>query len=792
MRYPTTFVSPFFVTITSKMSLFLPIQEGITQSTASDTINIERLKSPTSSSSISEIESESQQDQDQEEEEREDGDSVTVSSSNKTASIFNPIVVNSPLPGSNNKKKNMFLSKFSNCNNKNNNTTQQARIKGENSTTKLTTTSLSSEQKVIFADENNDFLKYLDLKPVKPPKYNEMNPNKMIRFPIYEHTIPCNINDLPPNYTPTVDQITLISLKLEWNSPYDISNSRNWKNFIMEINSTQLNFYHIDPSLTNHIRHYYNGYSSSNGSHSFSLTKTNSLYQFTKTDQEQIIFNIKRDKLKYLSSNTLYKSYTLQFATFGIPVDYKKKCFVLRLRCETQQFLINFSHVDDMIDWTVHLNTGISVALDLDARQLPDYRIVPRRRRRRRHRRCRHHRHGHKHSHRTNNSRQYSSSNDNNNAMPTYKTLIPDLLNLSITDDFTNSMRNYGTVQQTNVSNNNNDIVGRNRSASLNAYTSQRSQLNLKSKIRNFFRSSSSSRFNSKIRTTLPLSCVREEEIVQEYTTNTTITATTRTTRTTTTTSRLRSHTMNIETSNSNSETLPSKSCENMLRMHDMSFQRELDEFRQVIEEHNESNHDDYDEEEEEEEDDDDDDDDEPPNIYEDEEDNDDDRALHEPSNENPIYNNEEIYPSDGEYEDEDDNYEYTSTMQSNSSFRQRAASTASCLSNIPYGSNDIKWAPFPKQMSRRRYIRDSIRCIKPLLEDSEWVGNVVLRPITPPKFKTNNQMLSSLQHNNNNNNNNPCSGTRNDLNKVKNHYLKSYIVGPAGFLKADPKTPHT
>lgn len=281
----------------------------------------------------------------------------------------------------------------------------------------------------LLRDDPNEFLQCIDHKPVSPPNYNEMNPNKRINFPIWEHTAPCPINELPPSYKPAVEELTIVSMKLEWLSPYDVSPLRTWKNLIMEINSTQLNFYHIDESLTSHIRNYSNDSSSSSPSKQRSTFSfgNRTTYEFNKNDQEQIAFRIKRNKKLYLSNDKLYKSYSLQFAKFGLPIDYKKKTYVLRLRCESEQFLLNFAHVDDMIMWTMYLNMGISVALDLELRALPDYRTVPRRRRRRR-------RHGMRRG-----THRRRRTNYRNTTHRDEQSLIPDLLNLVISSNGNNN-----------------------------------------------------------------------------------------------------------------------------------------------------------------------------------------------------------------------------------------------------------------------------------------------------------------------------------------------------------------
>lgn len=87
---------------------------------------------------------------------------------------------------------------------------------------------------------------------------------------------------------------------------------------------------------------------------------------------------------------------------------------------------------------------------------------------------------------------------------------------------------------------------------------------------------------------------------------------------------------------------------------------------------------------------------------------------------------------------------------------RRRASSTLSCFSNIPYGTDDIKWKPAIKEISRRRYLRDSLKCIKPFLDSNDCLGKVIYIPVSGPTFETSNKIHFS---------------NRQSLQKQKNHF---------------------
>lgn len=255
----------------------------------------------------------------------------------------------------------------------------------------------------LSAVEARDLYEYLSPHPCFPPDYRDVNVSPNHSFPIYEaggsydysrgsQRGAASAGGELPGYSPAVYQYTLILKKNEWNSPYESSTGRSWRNYIMEINSTQLNFYALDnlPILSKIKK----------------ASKTKNYYEFSTIEFEFIMNEINKNPAKFINSKTLVSSFSLQFTKFGLPADYKKKNNCLRLRIEAEQILLHFNSIDDMLNWSNYLSTGINVSLDLDLRELPKDRTVPRRRRNRDRNGTRgrssshsHCRHGHSHSH---------------------------------------------------------------------------------------------------------------------------------------------------------------------------------------------------------------------------------------------------------------------------------------------------------------------------------------------------------------------------------------------------------
>ncbi|CAI8491570.1 unnamed protein product, partial [Hanseniaspora opuntiae] len=304
-----------------------------------------------------------------------------------------------------------------------------------------------------------ELMKWIDPQPSFPPSYQKCNPQSMgknsgVHFPIYEDDETTKLT-APPDYQPGIEGITIVAMKLEFLSPFDRAMMRYWKYYILELNSTQINFYHLDDELTSDITNFRDGkddscqirekeknydfssytdmYDVVNGkkvwanngtglhnSHFNSLKdKSADEYIMSKAENRQILQKVMDKPAKYLTNERLCKSFTLQNSDFGIATDCNERSYILRVRCEMEQFLLSFSSVMDMINWSVYLSVGIGISLDLDERSYPNYRIVPigsSRSRRRRRRRLREERRQRMLSDYENRKKLLGSQTTNNNA----------------------------------------------------------------------------------------------------------------------------------------------------------------------------------------------------------------------------------------------------------------------------------------------------------------------------------------------------------------------------------------
>ncbi|KAI5465533.1 hypothetical protein BGZ63DRAFT_411095 [Mariannaea sp. PMI_226] len=88
--------------------------------------------------------------------------------------------------------------------------------------------------------------------------------------------------------------------------------------------------------------------------------------------------SIDPDNPPWMKKAKLEKSYSLLYADAGIAADYKKRRYVIRIRAETDQFLISCIELSTFIKWLEGLFAAIDVATPLDDRDFPRDMSIPR------------------------------------------------------------------------------------------------------------------------------------------------------------------------------------------------------------------------------------------------------------------------------------------------------------------------------------------------------------------------------------------------------------------------------
>ena len=232
-----------------------------------------------------------------------------------------------------------------------------------------------------------------------PPSYDTLPPGGCPKYPVMtplSHEI--RADEPIPEYSPTIYKIGLVSRKSEWISPYEPSTGRSWKNMIIELNSTQLNFYSIPAHMEAHVIQFWNWSNSSPDLEGYSPYFENEPYPKNDATEFTLRSDLTLDQdlefYRFLcrlgitssaspTNKNLFRTYTLQHSRLGLATDYKKKPNVMRVRVESEQLLLEFPDTKSLIDWNFALGIGKDVAIDIQDREIPKYRTVPRRRRHR-------------------------------------------------------------------------------------------------------------------------------------------------------------------------------------------------------------------------------------------------------------------------------------------------------------------------------------------------------------------------------------------------------------------------
>ncbi|ROW15021.1 hypothetical protein VPNG_03331 [Cytospora leucostoma] len=88
--------------------------------------------------------------------------------------------------------------------------------------------------------------------------------------------------------------------------------------------------------------------------------------------------DVQPDNPPWLRKGSLERSYSLQHADVGIAADYHKRRYVIRVRAETDQFLISCVELVTFVKWLECLFAAIDVAVPIDERDFPQDQSIPR------------------------------------------------------------------------------------------------------------------------------------------------------------------------------------------------------------------------------------------------------------------------------------------------------------------------------------------------------------------------------------------------------------------------------
>lgn len=223
---------------------------------------------------------------------------------------------------------------------------------------------------------HNTFHTHATAQLASPPSYENANSAKTLSWAYNKHLDEAAElwnNTSPPPYECTVSHSGIMGMKQELTAIFQVSRSRDWHDVYVALEGTQLNVHRM---------------------------KTPSMLSKNKSP----------------IPGRLIRSFTLQHSEVGVASDFKKtpltpkspfahlvpasarhklyqsdphlfepvREHVIRLRLETEQFLLCASSQEEMLDWVEKLCAAIDISQPLEDRSEPRYRSLPRRTRRQR------------------------------------------------------------------------------------------------------------------------------------------------------------------------------------------------------------------------------------------------------------------------------------------------------------------------------------------------------------------------------------------------------------------------
>jgi len=154
--------------------------------------------------------------------------------------------------------------------------------------------------------------------------------------------------DVLPPYSCDVHIEGVFMRKMELEDTIKRSEYRNWQMVYVELHGTVLNVYNVK--------------------------KERGWWSSTK----QTGPDISPDSPPWVKKGALEKSYSLLHADAGIAADYRKRRHVIRLRLETDQFLLSCVELGTFVRWLDRIFAAIDVAAPLDERDFPRDQSIPR------------------------------------------------------------------------------------------------------------------------------------------------------------------------------------------------------------------------------------------------------------------------------------------------------------------------------------------------------------------------------------------------------------------------------
>jgi len=192
---------------------------------------------------------------------------------------------------------------------------------------------------------------YRDLmtsRPANPPSYETATKQRRAPSQNVAATQGSPPAEVLPPYSCDIHIEGVFMRKMEIETTTKRAEYRNWQMVYVELQGTVLNVY--------------------------SVKKERGWWSSSKPSGS----NISPDSPPWVKKGSLEKSYSLLHADAGIAADYRKKRHVIRLRLETDQFLLSCVELGTFVTWLDRIFAAINIAAPIDERDFPRDQSIPR------------------------------------------------------------------------------------------------------------------------------------------------------------------------------------------------------------------------------------------------------------------------------------------------------------------------------------------------------------------------------------------------------------------------------
>ncbi|KAL2270294.1 hypothetical protein VTJ83DRAFT_2478 [Remersonia thermophila] len=200
-------------------------------------------------------------------------------------------------------------------------------------------------------EEDMFYREHLTARPAKPPSYESAMKAAMAaqRRAVHGGSAPQVHEDVLPGYSCDIHLEGVFMRKMEIEETTKRAEYRDWRMVYVELRGTALNIYSVKKER---------GWWPSSSRHDGPDTSP--------------------DSPPWAKKGSLERKYSLLHADAGIAADYRKRRYVIRMRVETDQFLLSCVELSTFVRWLDGIFAAIHVSPPIDERDFPRDFSVPR------------------------------------------------------------------------------------------------------------------------------------------------------------------------------------------------------------------------------------------------------------------------------------------------------------------------------------------------------------------------------------------------------------------------------